>query len=621
MPVPVPVPGPDRRSGSGRGTGTGTGTGLVVLAVLVTGCRQILGIPGDFGEPGLRVGGTITGATGASAAMVYLSIDGVQVDSVAVAADGPLDLFADEPGAYAVTADPTCTVRNGAGTLGGDGVDDVMVLCDGLSSLATLGLSSPVATSPAFAPHDEAYTLGFSILTQLTTLEPARNYADASIDEVRSGGSVYTPAAGRYGPIDLVDASQLVVEVSHRDAAPHVYVAMTSRVTPAEFGYGKPGASEAGSWFGAAVAASGDAVVAGSPERASQTGEAFVFRRTGQSWVEEARLVASDAADDDRFGASVAIDGDVIAIGAPGAGGNSGAAYLYRKVGTTWTESRVAPTGSDDLFGTSVAVAGDIAVIGAPGENAEAGAAYVFEWTGAAWTQRVRLTAPAPQASARFGTSVAAHADWVIVGAPYEAAGPLAEAGAVHAFPAPAWTSPVTLSPSPHAAGDHLGTAVAIAADGTLAVGAPGGTVDGIPCGRAYVFDAVLAQTDLLAPPAGTGDANDGFGAAIAIAGRVVAVGAPQEDSGAAGTPDESAAAAGAAFVFELDASGSVIDEAYLKASNIGAGDEFGTGVALTMDQLVVGAPFEDSGTNGWHTDSSNATNAADQAGALYAFR
>ncbi|MCC7130582.1 MAG: FG-GAP repeat protein, partial [Anaerolineae bacterium] len=104
-------------------------------------------------------------------------------------------------------------------------------------------------------------------------------------------------------------------------------------------------------------------------------------------------------------------------------------------------------------------------------------------------------------------------------------------------------------------------------------------------------------------------DADDGFGYSVAISGDTLVVGAPGEDSSATGVNgnggDNSAASAGAAYVFGR--SGGVwSQQAYLKASNTGAYDQFGWGVAISGDTVVVGASGEDSSATGVNGDGSN---------------
>ena len=129
-------------------------------------------------------------------------------------------------------------------------------------------------------------------------------------------------------------------------------------------------------------------------------------------------------------------------------------------------------------------------------------------------------------------------------------------------------------------------------------------------------IDPVAQQASLKASNTG---ALDHFGTSVAVSGDTVVIGAPDEDSGTTGVnrlPDESATDSGAAYVFQR--SGGVwSQQAYLKAGNTGAGDAFGTAVAVSWDTVVVGAPWEDGsavGVNGTPDEGASS------AGAVYVF-
>jgi FG-GAP repeat len=194
--------------------------------------------------------------------------------------------------------------------------------------------------------------------------------------------------------------------------------------------------------------------------------------------------------------------------------------------------------------------------------------------------------------------------------------------------------------------GDFFGRAVALSADGnTLAVGAPGedsnavgidgdqSNDSGHNSGAVYIFTRSAGvwsqQAYVKASNTGGGATfffnGDLFGSAVALSadGNTLAVGAPAEDSNATGIngnqSDDSAADAGAVYVF-VRAVGVWSQQAYVKASNAGTGDYFGSAVALSGDgqTLAVGAKWEDSGAIG--VDGNQADNSAPDAGAVYVF-
>jgi hypothetical protein len=147
----------------------------------------------------------------------------------------------------------------------------------------------------------------------------------------------------------------------------------------------------AGDLFGDPVSVSGDTAVVGAygnDDAGSWSGSAYVFTRSGGVWTQQAKLTASDAAADDWFGISVSVSGDTAVVGSDwddDAGRNSGSAYVFKRNGSTWTQ-QAKLTASDaaegDWFGVSVSVWGDTAVVGSSFDDDAglySGSAYVFD--------------------------------------------------------------------------------------------------------------------------------------------------------------------------------------------------------------------------------------------------
>jgi hypothetical protein len=176
--------------------------------------------------------------------------------------------------------------------------------------------------------------------------------------------------------------------------------------------------------FGTSVAISGDYAIVSSPY-ASDQGAAYIFFRSGGTWAQQAKLTASDASANSNFGSSVSISGDYAIVGAKWANSYQGAAYVFFRSGSTWTEQSILlasdGAGTSDYFGSSVSISGDYAVVGAPsnqiGSNVSQGSAYVFLRSGSTWTQQTRLLASDGAASDAFGSSVSISGSYVIVGA------------------------------------------------------------------------------------------------------------------------------------------------------------------------------------------------------------
>jgi len=237
--------------------------------------------------------------------------------------------------------------------------------------------------------------------------------------------------------------------------------------------------------FGYAVAISGDVVVVGAHkdnDKGRYSGSVYVFRNNGSTWIQEAKLSAGDAQGGERFGSSVAVDGDTLVVGAIyGSEGDlqPGSAYVFKYNGSDWEEeakllaSRLVDGAK---FGYSVAIEGDTIIVGAPyhddGEE-DSGAAYVFRLNEGTWNQQVKLTTSSNLSQdARFGNSVSLSGDTAVVGAYKDDVldvenNLMVDAGSVYVFrfDGSGWAEKAKLTPSDAAAGDEFGCAVAISGD------------------------------------------------------------------------------------------------------------------------------------------------------------
>jgi hypothetical protein len=327
----------------------------------------------------------------------------------------------------------------------------------------------------------------------------------------------------------------------------------------------------------------------------TQPGAAYVFTRSGTTWSQQAKLVASDPEAGDRFGSAAAISGDTIVIGAKledAVASAAGAAYVFTRSGTTWSQ-QAKITASDgavnDLFGTRARIAGDTIVIGAQQHNSRRGAAYIFTRSGTTWSQQAKLTASDAAANDNFGSSVNISADTVVVGAYAENSG----AGAAYVFTrsGTSWSQQAKLTASDRATNDYFGnTGIGISGD-TVAVGARVKPYSGyVYKGAAYVFTrsgtSWSQQAKLLASDAQNGDF---FGSSIDITGDTIIVGAEGEDTGASG--------AGAAYIFTRSGT-SWTQAKKIQASDAGADDYFGNFVGISGNTVLVTAYGEDTGSS-----------------------
>lgn len=198
------------------------------------------------------------------------------------------------------------------------------------------------------------------------------------------------------------------------------------------------GSDNSGDLFGIAVAVEGDTAVVGARDaNVPHTGAAYVFTRTGEVWTEQAKLVASDGEAADFFGIAVALSGDTAVIGTV-----VDSAYVFIRSGEVWTEQQKL-TASDattgDGFGLSVAVEGDTAVVGAlleegPTDPQAAGAAYLFTRTGSVWTEQAKLKASDPSENANFGATIALDGDTALIGAGGDDPLGITDAGSAYVF-------------------------------------------------------------------------------------------------------------------------------------------------------------------------------------------
>jgi hypothetical protein len=233
-----------------------------------------------------------------------------------------------------------------------------------------------------------------------------------------------------------------------------------------------------------------------------------------------------------------------------------------------------------------------------------------------------------------FGGAIALSGDTLVVGSIGEDSGSSGvngnqfnvnapNSGAVYVFvrSGSGWAQQAYLKSFNPVAGDSFGSSVALDGD-TLVVGCPGQDSTASNSGAAFVFvrqAGVWSQQAFL--KANNAGASDNFGRSVAISGETLIVGAPNEDSNATGVnglqSNNSAGNAGAAYVYVRNGS-SWLTQAYLKASNTEANDEFGYSVALYGDTAVVGAVNEDSNAVGINGLQSN--NSQSNAGAAYVF-
>jgi hypothetical protein len=477
--------------------------------------------------------------------------------------------------------------------------------------------------NPAFSSQVTSYLLAVPIRVETVTFSGATvEGAEVSINGQSAfvGGATWTTPTLAWG------ATSFAIEVSREGSLPTTYQLTVRRGIETRL---KASNANVDDYFGEVIALSGDGstLVVGAYGEASAVpsdptndaadvaGAAYVFRRTGDAWAQEAYLKSPSPDEWDFFGTSVAVnvDGSVVAVGASDEDGGtslpsdnsleaSGAVFVFQRSGASFgSPAYIKPTVRNDFasFGRAVALSADGVTLAvgsnddsnATGINGNAsntgatnsGAAYVFVRSGSAWSQQAYIKASNTGGGDGFGRSVALAADGstLIVSAPEEKS---------------------------LVAGDPLNNA-------------------GSNVGAVYVFSRTGSNW---APgtylKASNPDSEDYFGDDIDISadGTTLVVGTSRESSAATTVngdeADDSAPEAGAAYVFTKSGA-NWTKQAYLKASNAQTLDGFGSSVSLAGDgnTLLVGAMYETGGEGGFNANQQS--NSWHNGGAVYAFR
>jgi hypothetical protein len=382
--------------------------------------------------------------------------------------------------------------------------------------------------------------------------------------------------------------------------------------------------------FGTRVAFDGDTLAVSAPEEdssatginseindnlATNSGAVYIFTRSGTAWVQQAYIKASNAEANDRFGMAIALSGNTLTVSAIGEDSSatgidkdqnnndspgSGAVYIFTRAGSTWTQQsyiKASNTDPSDQFGESIALDGDTLVVGSSREDSlgdptkndagDVGAAYVFTRSQDTWVQEAYIKASNAGNSDFFSSSLSIFGDTLVVGAYVEGSDAKGT-----------WTT---------TDGSHNNDNAPVS-------------------GAVYVFIRVdHTWTQQAYIKASNTEIGDHFGISVALFEDTLAVGA-LEGSSATGINgnqmDNMANRSGAIYVFRRSET-IWVQEAYIKASNTGALDQFcgklgGAGIAISENTLLIGAFTEDSKSTGINGDQ--ADNSMGDSGAAYLF-
>ncbi|MBV5304948.1 MAG: hypothetical protein JZU70_12255, partial [Chlorobium sp.] len=304
--------------------------------------------------------------------------------------------------------------------------------------------------------------------------------------------------------------------------------------------------------FGSSVAISGDVLMVGAPQDNSlgaNAGAVYIFQRSGADWWQAAKLKASDGAANDSFGTAVAVSGVTALVGAPGDDNGAGAVYVFQYGANAWAQKAkfmASDRAANDLFGAALAYVGSTVGIGAPGDDSSRGSAYIFSGSGASWAQSTKLISSSAQAGEQFGSALAMDAARIVIGAPYYDGKNVDQGAAfIYDLSGGTWTLsarltadgglPEDLAQFEARAGDHFGAAVALSG-AYVVVGAP--DYDGVSLNQGAVYQFMYL------PDGGCGcggtwirsknkivssapAGNDYFGKSLALKGGELVVGVP----------------------------------------------------------------------------------------------
>lgn len=246
----------------------------------------------------------------------------------------------------------------------------------------------------------------------------------------------------------------------------------------------RPRQATPGGDFGVAVAVDGTTAVVGAPfpsaEHGSHAGTATVFGRADGKWVEEATLDVGDPATVDRFGTAVAVDGDTIVVGAPvdstDQGSRTGSATVFVRSSGTWTRATtLIPPPGVDRFGRSVALTGDLVAVGgrlAGGRPKDPGIVVVFERSHRTWNAVGQHAPVGNDRDDGFGAELSTDGETLLVGAPTESNEQGTNAGAAYTFErsGAGWGRAATFRAPDGGGAGRFATAVSVD-DGTAMVG------------------------------------------------------------------------------------------------------------------------------------------------------
>ena len=267
---------------------------------------------------------------------------------------------------------------------------------------------------------------------------------------------------------------------------------------------------EADDYFGVSVSIDGDYAIVGAFGDDGYRGSAYIFKWTGIVWSQQEKIVAADGEADDYFGVSVSINGEYTIVGSyyddNSNGNDTGSAYIFKRTGTVWSQEAkltAADGEADDYFGVSVSIDEEYAIVGAFGDDGYRGSAYIFKWTGTTWSQQEKIVAADGEADDHFGVSTSISKDYVVIGAFYDDS----ETGSAYIFKrsGSCWSQEDKLVAWDDTSGDRFGCFVSISGLSAIIGAYYDDNNNGNGAGSAYIFNRLNGPPD---PPDINGPAS-----------------------------------------------------------------------------------------------------------------
>ena len=438
--------------------------------------------------------------------------------------------------------------------------------------------------------------------------------------------------------------SSVTYTVTAQDGSTQNYTVNVS-ISLVQQAYIKAVNNSAGDQFGRHISLSGDTLAVGADHEGSnqttitngatasadnssaESGAAYIYVREGETWSQQAYIKASNSNASDQFGYSVALYGDTLAVGArdedssqititngssasaDNSNADSGAVYIYTRSGTTWSQQayiKAANSGAGDKFGSQICLYGDTLAVAASSEDSnqttitngatasgdnsrsDSGAVYIYTRSGTNWSQQAYIKTVNSDSGDLFGFILSLSDNSL----------------AVSTFDS---SNQTTITNGATASADNSANS-----SGAVFVYTRSGTT--------WSQQAFIKSAN--------SESLDYFGHWVSISGDTLAAGAWKEDSnqtaitnGTTASSDNSSEYSGAVYIYTRDGT-DWSQQAYIKAANNDASDNFGEPVVLSGDTLVVGAQYEDSN----QTTITNGTTASDDnsngdSGAVYVYK